>query len=65
METYDKQVGYLDHTNKTIIDDVLYGLGVALDNKYRFADGFDKFKKRLRRHLAIKGQKMFLAKDKE
>lgn len=59
MTTYDKQLGYLDYTNETIVDDVLYGLGVALDRKYKFAGGFDKFKKRLRRHLAIKSQKVY------
>jgi hypothetical protein len=53
MNTYSNQVGYLDYTDETLIDDVLYGLGVALGPKrYAFAQGFCKFKARLRDHLA-------------
>ena len=49
---YDKQIGYLDYTDKTLIDDALYGLGAALDpNKYKFANGYDEFKRVLREHL--------------
>lgn len=56
MTTYDKQMGYLDYTDETIIEDVLYGLGVALDGeKYKWANGFAKFKERLANHLAGKG----------
>jgi hypothetical protein len=49
--TYHKQPTYLDYRDSTIIEDTLYGLGVALDDKYRFAGGFDEFKKVLREHL--------------
>jgi len=53
MQTYDKQGGYLDYTDETIINDVLYGLGVAIGGKeYEFAQGFKKFKKRLITHLS-------------
>ena len=53
IDTYDKQFGYLDYTDETIIDDILYGLGVAIDSdEYKFASGFRKFKERLAKHLA-------------
>ena len=53
MNTYSSQVGYLDYADETLIDDVLYGLGVALGPKrYAFAHGFSKFKARLLDHLA-------------
>lgn len=53
MNTYDSQMGYLEYTDEIIINDVLYGLGVALDrDQYQFADGFKKFKEVLRKHLA-------------
>ena len=52
METYPSQYSYLDYSDKTIIDDVLYGLGIALGgSKYKFAQGFAKFKDVLRDHL--------------
>lgn len=55
MMRYDKQIWYLDYTDETLIDDVLYELGVALDPKrYAFAQGFRRFKKRLVKHLADK-----------
>lgn len=55
MQTYAKQYGYQNYQDRTLIDDVLYGLGVALDRKeYQFADGFQRFKERLQRHLAGK-----------
>ena len=51
--TYDElQPGYEDFSDETIINDLLYGLGVALQpDEYRFAGGFDKFKEVLRKHL--------------
>lgn len=49
--TYEEQFGYLDYSDEIIINDILYGLGAALDGKYKFASGFDKFKERLREHL--------------
>jgi hypothetical protein len=51
MATYDKQYGYQDYPDTTYINDVLYGLGRSLDRKYEFADGFDRFKDVLRKHL--------------
>lgn len=52
MRTYDKQVGYMDYSDEIFIDDVLYGLGIALDEaEYSYADGYRKFKARLKEHL--------------
>lgn len=57
MDTYDSQYGYLDYTDETIIDDVLYGLGVAIGgHKYKFASGFASFKKRLAAHISDKSK---------
>lgn len=53
MATYDKQFGYQDYRDETLIDDVLYGLGVALGREHQFADGFAKFKAKLRAHLNV------------
>jgi len=50
--TYDQQSGYDTYSDRILIDDVLYGLGMILDEKeYSFALGFDKFKKKLWEHL--------------
>jgi len=52
INTYDRQIGYLDYMDETIIDDVLYGLGVALGGKkHEMAPGYRKFKAILRKHL--------------
>jgi hypothetical protein len=52
METYDKQYNYEGYTDRTFIDDVLYGLGVALNpEKHQFADGFDTWKETLAQFL--------------
>lgn len=55
MDTYHKQHGYEDYRDETFIDDVLYGLGVALQpEKFKYADGFRQFKDVLREHLATR-----------
>lgn len=52
MRTYSDQYGYMDYTDETFIDDVLYGLGVAIDKeKFSFFVGAQAFKQRLREHL--------------
>ena len=52
METYDKQLNYEKYSDKTFIDDILYGMGVALDKgKYEYSTGFREFKKVLIKHL--------------
>lgn len=45
MRTYDQQHGYETYSDSILIQDVLYGLGVALyPDKYSHADGFTEFK---------------------
>jgi len=52
IDTYDKQLNYLSYTDDIIINDFLYGLGVALDPvEYKMAPGYDKFKTRLKKFL--------------
>ena len=52
IDTYDNQYGYQNYSDTTLIDDILYGLGVALNpEKHQFADGFDTFKNKLIEHL--------------
>ena len=52
MATYHEQEGYENYSAETFIDDVLYGLGVAIEPRdHQFAQGFDRFKKKLTRHL--------------
>ena len=51
MATYNNQPGYEDFPDHVLIDDVLYGLGKALSDEFRYADGFAKFKDFLRDHL--------------
>lgn len=50
--TYDKQVGYANYNDEMIINDFLYGLGVAIDEKYKFANGFTEFKKVLAKYVS-------------
>jgi len=47
INTYEKQHGYLDYSDEIIINDMLYGIGLAIDKKYKWHDGFEKFKKHL------------------
>ena len=54
MRAYTNQRYYFDYSDETFIDDVLYGLGVALNPEYQYGEGFDKFKARLRKHLEDK-----------
>lgn len=52
MKTYTMQAHYQDYSDRIFIDDVLYGLGLALSSEtYAFGDGYEKFKARLRAHL--------------
>lgn len=51
-ETYDQQAWYESYKVETLIDDALYALGIAIDEKqFRFVDGFERFKEILRKHL--------------
>ena len=50
--TYTSQPEYADYPDETFINDMLYGLGIAIDPKdYYAASGFDKFKAVLRGRL--------------
>jgi hypothetical protein len=52
INTYSDQLGYLDYSDDTIIYDVLYGLGIALNEKeYKYAMGFNKFKRFLYKYI--------------
>ena len=51
VATYSNQPGFESYTEETYIDDILYGLGVSLDKKNKWAGGFENFKERLRLHL--------------
>ena len=53
MATYEDQQCCLDYTDKTLIDDVLYALGVAFEpQQHKYASGYDVWKDKLREHLA-------------
>lgn len=48
INTYDTQLGYLTYDDTTLVNDLLYGIGIALDEeKFQYADGFQKFKQEL------------------
>lgn len=52
VNTYDKQMGHEDYEEETIINDFLYGIGLCLDeDEFSGADGFKRFKDKLRTHL--------------
>jgi hypothetical protein len=54
VRTYSDQAHYDQYSDKTVIDDMLYGLGIALDpERYKCADGFAKFQEFLRHYLSI------------
>lgn len=50
--TYNDQHGVDLYTQGIIIDDALYGLGIAIDpDQFSEADGYARFKDVLREHL--------------
>lgn len=52
MNTYPEQFRYETFSDKTYIDDILYGLGVSISKtKYSYAQGFRDFKKDLIEYL--------------
>jgi hypothetical protein len=51
VRTYSDQACYRDYSDKTFIDDVLYGLGIAFGEQYHGATGYTKFRDVLRQHL--------------
>lgn len=45
----DGNVPIYDISDKTFIDDMLYGLGVSINkDKYQFADGYERFREFLK-----------------
>ena len=44
LQTYPKQAFWEKYTPKTIIDDLVYGLGIAVDEKYVGASGYRDWK---------------------
>ena len=48
INTYRQQPYYKTYTEATFIKDMLYGVGVAVGDEYRFAQGFDTFKEKLK-----------------
>ena len=52
LSQYKKENDINEYTEQTVLDDLLYFVGEAISNEYKFAQGFDKFKQRLREHLS-------------
>jgi hypothetical protein len=52
VRTYTEQQYYLEYSDTIFMDDMLYGIGLALDpDGHRCADGWDKAKAMLLAHL--------------
>jgi hypothetical protein len=52
VETYTSQAYYKNYSDTIFLDDMVYGIGLALDDAgYKGADGYDKFKALLLAHL--------------
>jgi hypothetical protein len=55
VSTYSDQPGYQDYYDETFINDMLYGIGLAMQTgtptDYSGPGGFERFKQRLREHL--------------
>ena len=50
--TYSEQEGYEDYRLETLLDDCLYGIGIAVDPEgYAYAQGYRKFKEDLKAWL--------------
>lgn len=50
--TYTRQTAYEGFSVETLLDDALYGVGVAIDKaQFELADGYELFKEVLRQHL--------------
>jgi hypothetical protein len=47
VNTYDAQIGYEEYSDSIFINDILYKLAIALDDKYKYGDGFDRFKREI------------------
>lgn len=53
VATYSEQASYDDYSDKTYVDDILYGLGISFiaPADYTGPGGYERFKQYLREHL--------------
>ena len=52
ISTYKDQAYYEDYTTETFLNDMLYGIGVAIyPEKYQYSHGFEEWKDELRKFL--------------
>ena len=52
VETYSNQSNWRDYSDTIFIDDMLYGIGIALNRPdHEFGKGYDTWKEKLRAHL--------------
>jgi hypothetical protein len=55
VATYSKQAYFKDYSDRIFLDDMLYGIGLALQTDtptdYSGPGGYERFKEHLRRHL--------------
>lgn len=57
VRTYTKQKHYDTYTDSIVIDDMLYGIGIALnEGDYAFSEGYERFKAKLREHLGCSAE---------
>lgn len=52
VATYTDQAAYADYSDDTFVNDMLYGIGMAISDEYRHAGGFRRFKERIARELS-------------
>lgn len=57
MNTYADQPEYENYTTNTYLEDMLYGIGVSLSDKYSFAGGSRRFKSELLEYLKAQQEK--------
>jgi hypothetical protein len=52
VAVYSDQAGYVNYKDRTFIDDMIYGIGLAIDEKeYKWFDGYKRWKKYLRTEI--------------
>lgn len=55
IRTYSDQTSYETYSDKTFLDDMLYGIGLSMQvgtpTDYTGASGYERFKQKLREHL--------------
>lgn len=57
VRTYSDQAHYDQYRDDTFLDDMLYGIGIAMEpKKWRSGTGFDAFKEKLRKRFARSGE---------